>query len=85
MIRITTHFYIVSGRKVDASVVGNCCGPHLRSFRIQHDGDRQSELFPDLFDDIDFFLKVEDEIIPFDLKFTHISEAYFDLVSQGVL
>lgn len=34
--------------------------------------------------DIDFFLKVEDEIIPFDLKFTHISEAYFDLVSQGV-
>ena len=34
--------------------------------------------------DIDFFLKIEDEIIPFDLKFTHISEAYFDLVSQGI-
>ena len=34
--------------------------------------------------DIDFFLKVEEEIIPFDLKFTHISEAYFDLVSQGI-
>lgn len=34
--------------------------------------------------DIDFFLKVEGKIIPFDLKFTHISEAYFDLVSQGI-
>lgn len=38
--------------------------------------------------DIDFFLKVGDKIIPFDLKFTHISdqarEGYFDLVSQGI-
>ena len=37
---------------------------------------------------IDFFLKIEDKILPFDLKFTHISdqarEGYFDLVSQGV-
>jgi len=32
--------------------------PVFRSFRIQHDGDRQSELFPDLFDDIDFFLMI---------------------------
>lgn len=34
--------------------------------------------------DIDFFLRVEGQIIPFDLKFTHISESYFDLVSQGI-
>lgn len=35
--------------------------------------------------DIDFFLKIGDRIIPFDLKFTHISDSYFDLVSQGIL
>lgn len=38
--------------------------------------------------DIDFFLKIGDKIIPFDLKFTHISDqardGYFDLVSQGI-
>lgn len=34
---------------------------------------------------IDFFLKVGHQIIPFDLKFTHISDSYFDLASQGIL
>lgn len=34
--------------------------------------------------DIDFFLKLADRIIPFDLKFTHISDSYFDLVSEGI-
>ncbi len=34
--------------------------------------------------DIDFFVKLDDKIIPFDLKFTHISDSYFDLVSQGL-
>ena len=34
---------------------------------------------------IDFFLIVGDEIIPFDLKFTHISDSYFDLASQGII
>ena len=34
--------------------------------------------------DIDFFVKLENQIIPFDLKFTHISDSYFDLVSQGL-
>lgn len=38
--------------------------------------------------DIDFFLKVGEKILPFDLKFTHISDqahkGYFDLVSQGI-
>lgn len=34
--------------------------------------------------DIDFFLRVDGQIIPFDLKFTHISDAYFDLASQGI-
>jgi len=35
--------------------------------------------------DIDFFIKVGDSIIPFDLKFTHISDSYFDLASQGII
>lgn len=34
---------------------------------------------------IDFFLRVEDSIIPFDLKFTHISDTYFNLASQGII
>lgn len=36
--------------------------------------------------DIDFFLYTDagNEIIPFDLKFTHISDAYFDLFSKGL-
>ncbi len=34
--------------------------------------------------DIDFFLKLGNRIIPFDLKFTHISDSYFDLVSEGI-
>lgn len=34
---------------------------------------------------IDFFLKIGDRIIPFDLKFTHISDSYFDLASQGII
>lgn len=34
---------------------------------------------------IDFFLKLGDRIIPFDLKFTHISDSYFDLASQGII
>lgn len=35
--------------------------------------------------DIDFFIKIDGKIIPFDLKFTHISDSYFDLASQGIL
>lgn len=35
--------------------------------------------------DVDFFIKVEDDLIPFDLKFTHISDEYFDLASQGII
>ena len=31
--------------------------------------------------DIDFFIKLNGKIIPFDLKFTHISDEYFNLVS----
>lgn len=34
---------------------------------------------------IDFFLKIDDDIIPFDLKFTHISDDYFNLHSQGLV
>lgn len=35
--------------------------------------------------DIDFFIKIDGKLIPFDLKFTHISDSYFDLASQGIL
>ena len=35
--------------------------------------------------DIDFFIKIGNDIIPFDLKFTHISDSYFDLASQGIV
>lgn len=34
--------------------------------------------------DIDFFIKIDEKLIPFDLKFTHISDSYFDLASQGI-
>lgn len=34
--------------------------------------------------DIDFFIKIDNKILPFDLKFTHISDKYFDLASQGI-
>lgn len=33
---------------------------------------------------IDFFLKIDTEIIPFDLKITHISDDYFELASKGI-
>lgn len=34
--------------------------------------------------DIDFFIKVEDKIIPFDLKITHISDDFFNTYSEGL-
>ncbi len=33
---------------------------------------------------VDFFLRVDDEIIPFDLKITHVSDEYFELASKGI-
>lgn len=33
---------------------------------------------------IDFFLRIENDIIPFDLKITHISDDYFELESKGI-
>ena len=33
---------------------------------------------------IDFFLRVDNEIIPFDLKITHVSDEYFELASKGI-
>lgn len=48
---------------------------------------RHSAVIPTLrkIHDIDFFLRVGDRILPFDLKFTHISDSYFDLASQGII
>lgn len=33
---------------------------------------------------IDFFLRVGDDIIPFDLKITHVSDEYFEFASKGI-
>lgn len=35
--------------------------------------------------DIDFFVKIDDEIVPFDLKITHISSEFFDLYHKGLI
>ena len=34
--------------------------------------------------DIDFFIKIEGKIIPFDLKITHISDEFFNTFSEGL-
>lgn len=34
--------------------------------------------------DIDFFIKIENKIIPFDLKITHISDDFFNTYSEGL-
>lgn len=34
---------------------------------------------------IDFFLKIGDDIVPFDQKITNISDNYFELASQGLI
>lgn len=34
--------------------------------------------------DIDFFIKVNDKILPFDLKITHISDEFFNKYSEGL-
>ena len=34
--------------------------------------------------DIDFFVKIDDDIIPFDLKITHISDDFFELFTKGL-
>ena len=34
--------------------------------------------------DIDFFIKIDNKIIPFDLKITHISDGFFNKYSEGL-
>ncbi|MCT7482803.1 hypothetical protein [Aliarcobacter cryaerophilus] len=34
--------------------------------------------------DVDFFIKIENKIVPFDLKITHISNDFFGLYSKGL-
>lgn len=33
---------------------------------------------------IDFFLQIDDELVPFDLKLTHVSDEYFEIAAQGL-
>jgi len=35
--------------------------------------------------DVDFFIKLDGKIIPFDLKITHISNDFYDMYSKGVI
>ena len=35
--------------------------------------------------DVDFFIKLDNKIIPFDLKITHISNDFYDMYSKGVV
>lgn len=53
----------------------------IEMFFIQH-----PKIIPTLrkIHDIDFFIEINDKIIPFDLKITHISDSFFDLYSQGI-
>jgi hypothetical protein len=48
---------------------------------------RNSKIIPTLrkIHDIDFFVKIGNEIIPFDLKITHISSDFFDLYRKGLI
>ena len=48
----------------------------IEMFFIQH-----PKIIPTLrkIHDIDFFIEINDKIIPFDLKITHISDSFFDL------
>ena len=48
---------------------------------------KQPNIIPTLrrITNVDFFLNLDGEIIPFDLKVTHISDDYFDMFSQGLV
>ena len=47
---------------------------------------RHNRIIPTLrkIHDIDFFIKIDGKIVPFDLKFTHISDEFFNMASQGI-
>lgn len=47
---------------------------------------RHKKIIPTLrkIHDIDFFINIDNKIVPFDLKFTHISDDFFNLASQGI-
>ena len=54
---------------------------------IEHSFIKHPKIIPTLrkIHDIDFFIKLDNEIIPFDLKITHIAEDFFDLYFQGMI
>lgn len=54
---------------------------------IEHSFIKHPRVIPTLrkIHDIDFFIKLDDTIIPFDLKITHIAEDFFDLYTKGLL
>lgn len=81
-------------RELDVSVLSRIKQYCLWSYYNQTSNDiielfllRHYKVIPTLrkIHDIDFFIKIGDDIVPFDLKFTHISDSYFDLASQGIL
>lgn len=53
---------------------------------IEHIFNDNDKVIPTLrkIHDVDFFIKIGNEIVPFDLKITHISNDYFGLYSKGI-
>ncbi len=53
---------------------------------IEHAFIKHKKIIPTLrkIHDIDFFVKIENDIIPFDLKITHIADDFFDMYSKGL-
>ncbi|QCX34703.1 hypothetical protein FDN13_13880 [Caloramator sp. E03] len=54
---------------------------------IEHYFIKHSKIIPTLrkIHHIDFFIKIDNNIIPFDLKITHVAEDFFDLYSKGLI
>lgn len=62
------------------------CFNQLSNDLIENSFYSHSSIIPTLrkIHDIDFFIKIEGKIIPFDLKITHISDDFFNTFSEGL-
>ena len=59
---------------------------HLSTDLIENSFYSHPSIIPTLrkIHDIDFFIKIDNKIIPFDLKITHISDEFFNKYSEGL-
>ena len=53
---------------------------------IEHFFIRHPKVIPTLrrVPNVDFFININDELVPFDLKITHVADSFFDLLSAGL-